>query len=135
MLGVALASVSTILTVLFTFKRYFRSSGFRDFTVFVLSLIVAIAVTLVVPLSKAPLLPWVTVLYINGLWLYGAEAENASRGRSAVNPAASRVFVGVILLVISSWLTVSTYHAGVALMTVLVYVLLGAHRLRDLIKA
>lgn len=135
-LGVALAVVSTILAVFLTFRHYLKSSGFRDFTVFILilSLIVATAVTLVMPLSEAPLLPLITVLYINGLWLYGAGVENASRSRFTVNPAASRVFVGIMLLVISSWLAVSAYHVGVALITVLIYVLLGAYRLRGLIK-
>ncbi|MEM2075401.1 MAG: hypothetical protein QW705_05030 [Zestosphaera sp.] len=134
MFGDALALISTVLMVFLTFRHYVKSTGFRDFTVFMLSLMAATAVSIAIPLNDAPLLPWITALYINGLWLYGVGTEGKGRYRFTVSPTASRILAGVILLTIASWLTVSAYHVGIALMTVLTYILLGTYKLKEFVR-
>ncbi|MEM2208281.1 MAG: hypothetical protein QXG17_06285 [Sulfolobales archaeon] len=133
-INVLAALVATLLTTLLTFKHFRISTGFRDFTVFVVSLMCAIATTATPYLSDVPLLPWIIVLYVNGLWLYGAEPMTPSVKAVFVSPALTRVFVGLIMLAVASWLSISSCGVSIALVVVLIYVLLGAYRTKELMR-
>jgi lysylphosphatidylglycerol synthetase-like protein (DUF2156 family) len=134
LINLSLTSVAILLSAFLTFKHVKVSTSFRDFTVFVASLIVAVATTLTPPLNEVPSLPWITALYVNGVWYYGTEPKTTSKKIFATNPAVTRVFLGLVLLVIASWLSMSGYNVGVALIIVLIYTLLGAYKERELMK-
>ncbi len=130
-----MTSVVTMLVALFTFKHFKISTSFRDFTILIVSLICAIVVTMTPPLNEVPLLPWITILYVNGVWFYGAEPKTSPKRIFAVNPAVTRVFLGLLLLAIASWLSMSSYNVSIALIIILIYVLLGAYKEKGLMKA
>jgi lysylphosphatidylglycerol synthetase-like protein (DUF2156 family) len=134
LINLILASAAILLSAFLTFKHVKVSTSFRDFTVFVISLIIAVATTLTPPLNELSSLPWVIILYVNGVWYYGAEPKTTSKKVFATNPAVTRVFLGLVLLVIASWLSMSSYNVGIALIIILIYALLGAYKERELMK-
>lgn len=134
LINLFVTSVATLLVIFLTFKPMRISTTFRDFTAFVASLICAIAATATPTLGEVPLLPWIIILYVNGVWFYGTEPKTSSKKVFATNPAVTRVFLGLLLLVIASLLSVSGYNVSMALIIVLVYVLLGAYKERELMK-
>lgn len=134
LINLLITSATTLLVAFLTFKPMRISTTFRDFTVFVASLICAIAATMTPALSEVPLLPWMIVLYVNGVWFYGTEPKISSKKVFATNPAVTRVFLALLLLVIASWLSVSGYNVSMALIIILVYILLGAYKERELMK-
>lgn len=127
-ISLLMTSATTLLAAFLTFRHVRISTTFRDFTVFVVSLICAIAVALAPALGEVPLLPWIIILYVNGMWLYGAEPRASSKKAFVVSPAVTRVFLGLLLLMTASWLSMSGYNAGIALIIILIYVLLGAYK-------
>lgn len=129
-----ITSVVTMLVALLTFKHFKISTSFRDFTILIVSLICAIVVTMTPPLNEVPLLPWIIILYINGVWFYGAEPKTSPKRIFATNPAVTRVFLGLLLLAIASWLSMSSYNISIALIIILIYVLLGAYKERELMR-
>lgn len=135
LINLLITSVATLLTVLLTFKHLKASTSFRDFTVFTVSLICALLITMIPPLGEVPLLPWIIILYVNGVWFYGVEPRTSSKRAFATNPAIARVFLGLLLLIVASWLSISGYSVSIALVIVLVYVLLGAYKEKELMKA
>lgn len=133
-INVALTSIVTALMAFLTFKHVRASTYFRDFMVLIFSLMVAVVASLIVPLSEGPLLPLTVILLVNGLWLYGVEPKTSPKRYFTIDPAVPRVFIGLILLMIASWLAVSSYNVSIALIIVLVYVMLGAYKGRELTK-
>jgi len=134
LINLILASIAILLSAFLTFKHVKVSTSFRDFTVFVISLIIAVATTLTPPLNELSSLPWVIILYVNGVWYYGTEPKATSKKVFATNPAVTRVFLGLVLLVIASWLSMSSYNVSIALIIILIYALLGAYKERELMK-
>jgi hypothetical protein len=100
----------------------------------VISLIIAIAVTTIPPLNEIPLLSWILLLYVNGVWLYGAEPKTSPKKIFTTNPAVTRVFIGLLLLASASWFSMSSYNVSIALIIILAYVLLGTYKERELLK-
>ncbi|MEM1604027.1 MAG: hypothetical protein QXL29_05030 [Zestosphaera sp.] len=135
LINLLIASVATLLIAFLTFKHVKISTSFRDFTILVVSLICAIAVTMTPPLNEVPLLPWIIILYVNGVWFYGAEPKTPPKKIFTTSPAVTRVFLGLLLLVIASWLSMSGYNLGIALIIILIYALLGAYKERELMRA
>lgn len=134
LINLLIASVATLLVGFLTFRHVKISTSFRDFVLFVISLIMAIAVTTIPPLNEIPLLPLILVLYVNGVWLYGAEPKASSRKIFTTNPAVTRVFIGLLLLATASWLSMSSYNVSIALIIILAYILLGAYKERELLR-
>ncbi len=132
MINVVLTSIATALMAFLTFKRFRASTYFRDFMVFIISLMAAVATSLVVPLSEGPLLPLIIVFLVNGLWLYGVEPKTLLKRYFTIDPAMPRAFIGLMLLMIASWLAMSSYNVSIALIIVLAYVMLGAYKGREL---
>ncbi|MEM4047838.1 MAG: hypothetical protein QW750_00960, partial [Zestosphaera sp.] len=77
---------------------------------------------------------WIIILYVNGVWFYGAEPKTPPKKIFTTSPAVTRVFLGLLLLVIASWLSVSSYNMGIALIIILVYLLLSAYKGRELLR-
>lgn len=134
LINLLIVSVATLSVGFLTFKHVRISTSFRDFTLFMISLIIAVVVTAIPPLNEVPLLPWILVLYVNGVWLYGAEPKTPSKKVFTTNPAVTRVFVGLLLLAVASWLSISSYNVSIALVVILAYILLGAYKERELLK-
>jgi len=134
LINLLITSVATLLVGFLTFRHVKISTGFRDFTLFVISLIIAIAVTTIPPLNEIPLLSWILLLYVNGVWLYGAEPKTSPKKIFTTNPAVTRVFIGLLLLASASWFSMSSYNVSIALIIILAYVLLGTYKERELLK-
>ncbi|MEO3993978.1 MAG: hypothetical protein QN229_06730 [Desulfurococcaceae archaeon TW002] len=56
--------------------------------------------------------------YINGVWFYGAELKTPPKRILTTNPAVMRVFLGLLLLVIASWLFMLGYNVNIALIII-----------------
>lgn len=131
---VLILSISfTILYVVLTFTRLKFATVFTDFTVFTSSIILAILLSFI-PIENVFTLSLSLFLYINSIWLYGVESREVSKRKYVFNPATTRVFIGLIVFIISSWLSISVIDARIALITILLSLILGAYKLKSLAK-
>ena len=134
LISLLIAVVALTLSVILTLIRIRGSTDFRDFVVFIISIMVAIGITQIPLVNEDPLLPWITVLYINGVWWYGVEQASISRRIFTINPSTTRVFIGVILQIIASWIGLSRFNISLTTIMVLAYILLGVYKERILMK-
>ena len=87
------------------------------------------------PTGEDPLTLFLVVFfYIASLWFYGVEGQGQPSKR-LVNPALSRIFVGMAMFVIATWITFSKIDFRLALIIILSSILLGAYKLRAIEKA
>jgi len=131
---VATGLIATILFVPLTFMRIRLATSFRDFAVFITSIIAAVASTLVVTGGEGIVLATVIFSYSNALWFYGVENSQQPSRKSFFTPSASRVFRGLFFFVIGSWLTFSRVDSRIALIIILASILLATYKVRTLGK-
>jgi hypothetical protein len=131
---VATGLIATILFVPLTFLRIKLATSFRDFAVFIASIIAAVASTLVVTGGESIGLAAGIFLYFNALWFYGVENAQQPSRKSFFTPNAPRVFIGLLLFVIASWLTFSGVDSRIALIIILASILLATYKVRTLGK-
>jgi hypothetical protein len=131
---VATGLIATILFVPLTFLRIKLATSFRDFAVFIASIIAAVASTLVVTGGEGIGLAAGIFLYFNGLWFYGVENAQQPSRKSFFTPNAPRIFIGLLLFVIASWLTFSGVDSRIALIIILASILLATYKVRTLGK-
>lgn len=128
-----LGLLATAIYVIATFLRIRLSTLFIDFVVFLASIIVAVAMTLNPHWSGFPIV-FSIFLYINALWLYGVESRTVSMRRASINPSISRVFIGLILYLIATWITFSTLDVRLGAIIALASLILGAYRMKRIEK-
>jgi len=126
--------IATILFVPLTFLRIKLATSFRDFAVFIASIIAAVASTLVVTGGESVGLAAGIFSYFNALWFYGVENAQQPSRKSFFTPSAPRVFIGLLLFVIASWLTFSGVDSRIALIIILASILLATYKVRTLGK-
>ncbi|AFL66158.1 hypothetical protein [Desulfurococcus amylolyticus] len=130
---IILGVISTIVYTAMSFTRLKLATAFRDFTAIITSLIAGVSSTML-PTGEDSLILFLTVFfYITSLWFYGVERQGQVSKR-LVNPASSRILVGVIAFVIATWIVFSKIDSRLALIIILSSLLLGAYRLRTIEK-
>jgi len=127
---VAFGAVATIVFVILTFLKVKAATGFRDFSVFIVSIMVAIALTFVAASEESVSLAVGVFLYINALWFYGVGSIKQSERKAFFAPSAPRVFIGLLFFNIASWVTFSGIDLRIALIILLVSILLATYRIR-----
>ncbi|MEM0378806.1 MAG: hypothetical protein QXP68_07195 [Thermosphaera sp.] len=130
----AIGVASTIVFTALSFTRIKLAETFRDFAVFIASVILAIASTFAVPGENALPLASTIFLYVNAIWYYGFESLREPSRKPAFNPAASRAFIGVIFFLVATWICFSGMDVRIALIIVLSGALLGAYKIRKIVK-
>lgn len=131
---IILGVTSTIVYAAMSFTRLKLATAFRDFTAIIASLIAGVSSTML-PTGEDPLILFLIVFfYITSLWFYGVERQGQVSKR-LVNPASSRILVGVIAFIIATWIVFSKIDSRLALIIILSSLLLGAYRLRTVEKS
>jgi hypothetical protein len=133
---VATGLTATILFVPLTFLRIRLATSFRDFAVFIASIIAAVASTFVQTGGERESIGLAAgiFLYFNALWFYGVESAQQPSRKSFFTPSAPRIFIGLLLFVIASWLTFSGVDSRIALIIILASILLATYKVRTLGK-
>ncbi|MEM1555222.1 MAG: hypothetical protein QXM54_01645 [Desulfurococcaceae archaeon] len=119
---------TTAIYIILTFLRIRLSTLFMDFAVFLSSILVAIAVTFN-PVWNSLNIALSIFLYINALWLYGIENRVVPRKRTVINPSLPRVFVGLILYLVATWIIFSQLDVRLGIIAILLSIILGTHRM------
>lgn len=125
---------STVLFVILSFTRIKIATGFRDFAVFIASIILAIASTLVITGEESVVSAVGIFLYVNAVWFYGIGNAQQPVRKAFFTPSAPRILVGLLFFIIATWIAFSGIDLRIALILLLVSILLAAYKVRMLDK-
>lgn len=125
---------ATMLFAILTFLRINIATSFRDFAVFIASIILAIASTLAVTGGEGVTLAAGIFLYVNAVWFYGVGNAQQSARKAFFAPSAPRVFIGLLFFIIATWIAFSGIDLRITLIILLVSILLAAYKVRMLEK-
>lgn len=128
--SIILGLVATVIYIATTFTRLKLATVFRDFVAVISSIIAGIASTMLPTGEEVALLVF---LYIISLWFYGVERQEQS-SRRFVDPASSRVFVGIATFIIATWICFSRIDLRLTLIIALSSLIFGAYKLRMIMR-